>query len=85
MAAHALRIAMFAEQRIFSFLVVIKDGFFPLDVVVTGLALGTEFSFVPFFLVVVLLVTGKAIHLELVLVDITFVAFDAFDIGMLPV
>ena len=83
MATDALRINMLSEQRVLGLFVMIKKDFFPTLVVVTGLALGTEFSLVPFFLVVVLFVTGKAIHLELILVDVALVTFDTFDVVML--
>ena len=83
MATDALGINVLAEQRVFGFLVVVENDFFPTLVVVTGLALWTEFSLVPFLLVVVLFVTGNAIHLELVLVDVALVTLDTFDIVML--
>lgn len=76
-------LAVLAKQLVFGLSVMIKNDLFPALVVVTGLALGAKFSLVTFFLVVVLFVTGKAIHLELVLIDVALVTFDTFDVVML--
>jgi hypothetical protein len=75
---------MLAKQLVFCLVVMIKDDLFPALVVVTGLALGSEFPLVPLFLVIVLFVTGKTIHLQLVLVQVAFVTRCAFDVPVLP-
>lgn len=72
--AHALRVAMLAPQGVLGLLVVIEGHFFPAFRIVASLALGAEFTLVPFFLVVVFLVTGIAVHLQLVFVQIALVA-----------
>lgn len=74
MASHAFRIAMLAQQGVLGLLVVIEGHFFPAFRIVASLALGAEFTLVPFFLVVVFLVTGIAVHLQLVFVQIALVA-----------
>ncbi len=73
-ACHALRVAVLAQQGVFGLLVVIEGHFFPAFRIVASLALGAEFTLVPFFLVVVFLVTGIAVHLQLVFVQIALVA-----------
>lgn len=74
---------MLAEQLVLGLAVMIKNDLFPAFFAVAGLAFDSEFSLVPFFLVVIFFVTGIAFHLELVFVDIALVTFDAFDVVML--
>ena len=57
----------------------IEGNTFPALLGMAALALGAKFSLVPFFLVIVLLVAGDALLLELILVQVTLVAFGTLD------
>src|SRR5512143_726734 len=63
MAAHALRLLVFAQQRVFGFLVVIESNFLPVTLGVACLALRPELAFVR--LVSFLAVAGVAERLGL--------------------
>ncbi len=80
MATDAFRIAMLAQQRVIGLLVVVENNFLPALFVMANFALGSEIPLV----LVVFLVTGVAIHLELVLIQIALVAIVALDIAMFP-
>ena len=80
MTGNTLGLAMLAKQLVFGLLVMIKNDFLPALVIVASLTFGTEFSLVPFFLVIVLFVTGNTVHLQLVLVQVTLVAVRTFGI-----
>lgn len=79
-AADAFRVMVLSEQRILGLLVVVEDNFFPALFVMTGFALGPKIPLV----LIVFLVARQAIHLELVPVNIAFVASNALDVVVLP-
>jgi len=75
MASHTLHgRTMFPRQREFGFLVVIERNLFPAALDVAAFALRSETALV----LVVFLVTRQTIHLQLVFIQIAFVAADAF-------
>ena len=100
MAFGALRFLVLAQQRVFGLLVMVEGDFFPFDVVVTGFALGTEFTLVPLLPIIVLLVTlvaklGRILEFVIQMASCTFnffvlalqikFGFAVVEMGRLPV
>ena len=70
MTGTALCVMVFPEQGEFGFLVMIEQDFLPALIIVATLALGAKIALV----LVVFLVARVTIHLQLVFIQITFVA-----------
>ena len=79
MATDAFRVAVLAQQRVIGLLVVVENNLFPALCVMASLTLGSEIALV----LVVFLVAGIAVHLELVLIQVSLVAIVALHIAML--
>jgi hypothetical protein len=73
------RYPMLAQQRIFGLFVMIKQYFFPAAVNVTFFTLGTKAALV----LIVFFMARQAVHWQLVLIQIAFVAIGTFHIFVL--